>query len=128
MRFPIWPKPDRDGLDRVVSKVADYMTQQRSTLEFRPQVIAKAINESYLSVLAALYVLEEKKVVGHWYGVFCGRTNASLGRFRDLAEAEAEIYCRHCDEDHNPKEDSAYIDLFFTARTEKLQKYSTVAA
>ena len=119
-------------LSDLVQRVGMFIRQRLTDAvppDFYPQVIASTEGESYLAVLAALYVLEERGLVMHKYGVFCSVDNSLIGEEDTLDKARGlRAQCDSCEKYRSATMEDVYIDLYFVADKNKVLMFWPEAA
>lgn len=128
MSFPNWFRraPQQSlspRLRSLLDKVVSYLKDNGNDDEVVPKFVAKAIDESEISVITALRFLEQAGVARQWYGIFCKTTDVPLGRFASLSEIPEEFSCEICDEQHCFVEDTCKVEILYTVDWDKLDAF-----
>ena len=119
-------QPSSPRLRELLSKVGLYLKSRPDQDEVVPKFIAKAINESEVSVFTALRFLEKAGVVEPWFGVFCKATDVPLEMFRTLEKIPNEVRCDVCDEQHF--RDKGYkVEVVYRVNRDKLEGFDPQA-
>jgi hypothetical protein len=103
-----------------------YLKRKPDEDEIVPKFVAKALDESEVSVFTALRFLERAGVVEHWFGVFCKATDVLLGMFPTLEEIPKELRCDVCDEQHY-RDKSYKVEIVYRINRDKLEGYDPQA-
>jgi hypothetical protein len=118
--------PSSPRLRELLRKVVFYLKRNPDENEIVPKFIAKAINESEVSVFTALRFLERAGVVEHWFGVFCKTTDIPLGMFPTLEKIPTELRCDVCDEQHF-RGQSYKVEIVYRINRDKLEGFDPQA-
>jgi hypothetical protein len=122
------PRPLPPRVRALVSSVLTYLKNRPMEDEVVPKFVAKALNESEVSVMTVFRFLQEEGVAQQWFGVFCGRTDVPLARFSRVDEIPGEFECNVCDEQHCISENTCKAEVFYTVNREKLNQFDLAAA
>jgi hypothetical protein len=134
MSLATWFKSNRDPLKAsarlaaITRNVIDYIAAHSDQEQFFPQILATALGESELAVLAALQVLDEKGVVRPRYGLYCARDSAPIEIYDSRSEIPSEANCEICDRELNLDEETMYVELFFVVDRSALKREERNAA
>jgi hypothetical protein len=91
-------------------------------------MVASAIGESELAVLAAFSVLDDRGLATPHYGVYCASSNSPIEVFDTRDQIPAELPCEVCDAEHRTDDKSMWVEVFFTVDVDKLHDAEMVAA
>jgi hypothetical protein len=116
-------QPPSPRLQELVGKVVSYLKDRPAEDDVVPKFIAKAINESEVSVFTALRFLEERGLAKEWFAVFCGTTDVPLGRFDTLQDIPKELVCEVCDEQHCLVDHTCKVEVVYTVNRERLADF-----
>lgn len=114
-------------LDDLLMSVALYLQGQSGTDNFYPRLVGKALSESEMAALTALWMLEKRGITKHHYGVYCSRKNVALEEYDSLESIPPSLPCSHCEEEHTADNDGWKIDLFFTVDRDRLIQFTSAA-
>jgi hypothetical protein len=106
-----------------VGKVVSYLKDRPAEDEAVPKFIAKAINESEVSVFTALRFLEERGAAKEWFAVFCGTSDVPLGKFAALQDIPKELDCDVCDTQHCLVDHTCKVEVVYTINRDKLSDF-----
>jgi hypothetical protein len=118
--------PSSPRLRELLRQVLFYLKSKPDENEVVPKFVAKAINESEVSVFTALRFLERAGVVEPWFGVFCKATDVPLGMFPTLEKIPKELRCDVCDEQHF-RDQSYKVEIVYRINRDKLEGFDPQA-
>jgi hypothetical protein len=107
----------------LLAEVVAYLQSRPTEDEFVPKFIAKAINESEVSVITAMRFLEEAGAAKQWFGVFCSKTDVPLDKFATLQAIPNDLPCCMCDERHSHTDHSFKVEVLYTVDRKKLDDF-----
>lgn len=107
----------------MLAEVVSYLKSRPNEEEFVPKFIARAINESEVSVVTAMRFLEEAGAAKQWFGVFCSTTDVPLDKFPTLRDVPSELPCYMCDEQHYYSDHSYKVEVLYTVDRQKLNDF-----
>ena len=119
-------QPSSPRLRELLRGVVLYLKRKPDEDEIVPKFVAKALNESEVSVFTALRFLERAGVVEPWFGVFCKVTDVPLGMFSTLDQIPKELRCDVCDEQHY-RDKSYKVEIVYRINRNKLEGYDPQA-
>lgn len=133
MSFPDWFRraqqaPLSPRLRSLLEKVVAYLKSKGADEEIVPKFVARAIDESEVSVITALRFLEQAGVTKQWYALFCKSTDVPLGKFPTLQQIPADVPCGVCDEEHCLREGACKVEIIYTFDPKKLDTFDVRAS
>jgi hypothetical protein len=133
MSFTNWFRRSPQGphshrIQSLLTAVVSYLLYRPAEDEVVPKFLAKALNESEISVMTAMRFLEQAGVAKQWFGLFCSETDVPLGRFAALQDIPKEIRCVDCDEQHSLAENTCKVEVFYTIDRKKLAGFDVQAS
>jgi hypothetical protein len=115
-------------LEALIARVIAYLKSRPPDEEIRPHIVGRAIHETELAAMTALYLLEKKGITRHHFGVYCGETSVPIKVYDALSQVPEMLYCETCDREHSPTDRTCTVEVFFTVDSEKLNAISTTAS
>lgn len=128
MSFTSWfrrtpQNPPSPRIQALLAEVVSYLQGRPTEDEFVPKFIAKAINESEVSVITAMRFLEEVGAAKQWFGVFCSQTDVPLDRFATPQAIPNDLPCYMCDERHRHSDHTFKVEVLYTVDRKKLDDF-----